>query len=322
MIDPVIFTINLGNFTFSLHWYGVLAVIGILVGEWFAEREMRRRGGDPEHLWEGLVWAIPAGIIGARLWYVLNDIMGGGQYYILNPGRIVRIWEGGLHWYGGMLFAGLAFYIYARSNKVDIRLILDACAPSLLIGQGIARLGNFINQELYGQPTDLPWGIPIDAMHRMPPWNDLVQFPLETTRFHPAFAYEMIWNFLTAGLLLWVAQRYAKKVKPIVTFAGWLIVAGIGRVWLESFRPDQPRLPGTGISYTRIVAAGMALAGILIVLVRYNVIRLPFLRQGPDTYVFAPVASEDSLVPADKPEVAASESDDEDPLAEDESSSD
>lgn len=283
-MDPVIFTIRLGEFAFSLHWYGVLAVAGILVGEWVAERELRRRGGDPDYLWEGLTWAIPAGIIGARLWYVANDIMGGGTYYREAPARILRVWEGGLHWYGGMLFAGLAFYAYARYRRIDIRLILDAVAPSLLIGQGIARLGNYINQELYGPPTSLPWGIPIDPQYRIPPWNDLSRFPAATTRFHPAFAYEMLWNFLCAGLLVWLSRRYEKRLRPLSLFAGWLILAGVGRVWLESFRPDQPVIPGTGISYTRVVAALMALAGTLLALVQYRVIRIPSIRPDSEPY--------------------------------------
>jgi phosphatidylglycerol:prolipoprotein diacylglycerol transferase len=283
-MDPVIFTIRLGGFTFSLHWYGVLAVAGILVGEWVAERQLRRRGGDPDYLWEGLTWAIPAGIVGSRLWYVANDILGGGTYYLDNPGRIVRVWEGGLHWYGGMLFAGLAFYLYARRRDVDFRLIVDAVAPSLLIGQGIARLGNYINQELYGPPTDLPWGIRIDAQHRMAPWNDLSRFPVSTTRFHPAFAYQMVWNFACAGLLLWISRRYEKRVRPLSLFAGWLLLAGVGRVWLESYRPDQPVIPGTGLSYTRIVAALMAIVGALILLILYGILHIPFVHLGPEQY--------------------------------------
>jgi phosphatidylglycerol:prolipoprotein diacylglycerol transferase len=290
MIDPVIFTINLGKFQFSLHWYGVLVMISVLVGEWIAERLIRRRGENPEHLWEGLIWAIPAGVVGARLWYVINDILGGGTWYASNPVRILQIWEGGLHFYGAVLAGGLAFYLYARRNKVDMRLILDVVGPSLLIGQGIARFGNYINQELYGPPTDLPWGIRIPAQQRMPPWHDLVAFPEETTRFHPTFAYEMLWNFLSAGLLLWLSRRFEKKVKPGSVFAGWLVLAGIGRVWIEAFRPDQPRLPGTDLSYSRIVAGVMALVGVVILLVKYEVIRVPFLSPGPATYAISPAA--------------------------------
>ena len=91
MIDPVLFTINLGNFQFSIYWYGVIVVISILIGQWIASIETRRRGENPDHLWDGLVWAIPAGMIGARLWYVVNDIAGGGRAYIDEPLRILRL---------------------------------------------------------------------------------------------------------------------------------------------------------------------------------------------------------------------------------------
>jgi phosphatidylglycerol:prolipoprotein diacylglycerol transferase len=310
MIDPVIFTINFGNFQFSLHWYGVLVMISVLVGEWIAERQMRRQGESPEHLWEGLIWAIPTAVVGARLWYVINDILGGGTWYTSAPVRILHIWEGGLHFYGAVLAGALAFYIYARRNKVDILLILDVVAPSLLIGQGIARFGNYINQELYGPPTDLPWGIPIAPPQRTPPWHDLVAFP-ESTRFHPTFAYEMLWNFLSAGLLLWLSRRFEKKVKPGAVFAGWLVLAGVGRVWIEAFRPDQPRVPGTDLSYSRIVAVVMALVGTVILLVKYEVIRLSFLSPGPATYAISPAASKPAPAKAEGKEQAQTGSADE-----------
>jgi phosphatidylglycerol:prolipoprotein diacylglycerol transferase len=249
MIDPVIFTIRIGNFQLDLRWYGLLIVTGVVVGAWIAAREVRRRGENPEYVWEGLVWALVAGLVGARLWYVVNDILGGRTRYLDDPLSIIRITEGGLHFYGAILFGLVAVIIFARRHQLDMWLLLDSVAPSLLIGQAIARPANFINQELYGPPTDLPWGIPISADHRLPPWHDLSLYPEETTRFHPAFAYEMIWNLLAAGLLLWISHRFQDKLKPGALFAGWMILAGVGRFIIEWFRPDQPRVPGTDISY-------------------------------------------------------------------------
>ena len=167
----------------------------------------------------------------------------------------------------------MAFVIYAIRGKIDPWLMLDLAAAYLLVGQAIARPVNFINQELYGPPTLLPWGIPIDAQHRMAPWNDLTAFPLETTRFHPTFAYEMIWNLAAAGLLVWVSRRFEDKLKPGMLFFGWLVLAGIGRAIIETFRPDQPVIPGTGLSYSRLVSLLMALTGVLLILWRYSVIR-------------------------------------------------
>ena len=117
----------------------------------------------------------------------------------------------------------------------------------------------------------------------MPPWNDLSQFP-ESIRFHPTFAYEMIWNVLAAGLLLWLDRRFGKRLKPGTLFAGWLVLAGIGRFLIEFFRPDQPRIPGTDISYSRVVALLMAVMGGLWLLVRYQVIQIKFLDFGPEHY--------------------------------------
>jgi phosphatidylglycerol:prolipoprotein diacylglycerol transferase len=285
MIDPIIFTIPGTNI--SVHWYGLLMAVGVFAAGWVTALGVRRRGADPNHVWDGLIWAIPAGIIGARLWYVANTTLGGSRYYLENPGRIFLIPEGGLHFYGAVLLGGVAAFIYFRHHKLDFRLLLDAVAPALLIGQAVVRPANFINQELYGPPTDLPWGIPIEAAHRIPPWNDLSRFPLETTRFHPTFAYEMIWNFLAAGVLIWVARRFSKKLKPGALFAGWLILAGVGRIWIEWFRPDQPRVPGTAISYSRIVAVLMTIAGVIWLLIRYEVFQLPFISSGSSSYDLA-----------------------------------
>jgi len=283
-MDPIIFTINLGNLTLAFRWYGLLVVIGILVGTWIAEREVTRRGGNPDWVWDVLLWVLPAAILGARIWYVLNDIFGGGRSFIDTPARFFRITEGGLHIYGAILFGGVVAYIYARKKKIDLWLLLDAVAPSLLIGQAVARPANYINQELYGPPTDLPWGIAIDEVHRIPPYNDLAAYPLETTRFHPTFAYEMIWNFLAAGLILWATRRFKDKFKPGAAFAAWLVLAGVGRVIIETFRPDQPRIPGTALSYSRLVAGLMALVGIIWLLVRFDILKISFLPSGPDKY--------------------------------------
>jgi len=286
MIDPIAFTIPVINL--PVRWYAILMVFGIYLAAWLSALEVRRSGEDPEHVWGALIWAMPAGIVGARLWYVANDILGGGTAYVRNPLRILNTLEGGLHFYGAVLFGAAAVYLYVRKRQLDLRLFLDAVAPTLLIAQAVVRPANFINQELYGQPTNLPWGIRISATHRLWPWNDIAAFPEATTRFHPTFAYEMVWNFAAAALLLLLARRYPKKLRPGSIFAGWLVLEGVGRVIIESFRPDQPLLPGTPISYTRIVATLMALAGAFYLLFRYELVRLPFVRLGPREYSVSP----------------------------------
>lgn len=297
MIDPILFTIP--GTSMSIHWYGVLMATGVFAAGWVTANGVRRRGENPDYVWDGLIWAIPAGIVGARLWYCANVTLGGSNYYLENLVRVIRVWEGGLHFYGAVLFGGVAAYLYFRLHHLDFLLLLDAVAPALLIGQAVVRPANFINQELYGPPTDLPWGIRIEAAHRIPPWTDLTRFPVDTTRFHPTFAYEMIWNFLAAALLLWAVRRMAKRLKPGALFAGWLVLEGVGRVWLEWFRPDQPRLPGTALSYSRIVAMVMTVVGAVWLLVRYEVVRLPFLPSGPSRYAVASLDGEEAGLQAE-----------------------
>ena len=285
MIDPVIFTIRLFGWEFPLRWYGVIVMIGVVVGAWIVERELKRRGENSDRIWDALIWVLPAGIIGARVWYVLNASLGGNFSYFENPATILRVWEGGLHIFGGFLFGTTALLVYLRLNNLDPWLFLDAAGPAALIGQGIGRIANFINQELYGPPTTLPWGIPISAEHRLAQYQDLNLFPVETTRFHPTFAYELLWNFATAGLLLWLSRRYDKQLKPGTIFAGWLLAAGVGRTWLELFfRPDQPKIPSLGISYSAIFAALMAILGAILLMARYKAINLKVTENWEEEY--------------------------------------
>ncbi len=286
MIDPVIFSIEIGSITLTLRWYGVLVMLGVIVAGLIAEREVKRRGENADHIWNALVWVLPIGIVGARLWYVANTTLGGNSYYMENPVQILNIPQGGLHFFGGLLFGAVALLVFLRRNNLDVWLFLDSIAPVTLIGQAVARPANFINQELYGQPTTLPWGIPISAEHRIAPYSDLSLYPEETTRFHPTFAYEMIWNFAAAGLLLWAVRRNPEKFKPGAVFGWWLVLAGVGRVLIEFFRPDQPLVPGTGITYSALVSALMAVAGVFVLLSRYGIVRRPSIRW-PEKYKIA-----------------------------------
>lgn len=286
-MDPVLLSFELFGRVIELRWYGLLVALGVAAAAWLAEREVKRRGENPEHVWNALLWLLPIGIVGARLWYVTNATLGGNLYYIENPGKIIAVWEGGLHFFGGLLFGVIALFFYARHYKLDLWLFLDAIAPVTMIGQAVARPANFINQELYGPPTTLPWGISIDNFHRIGEFRDLVKYPLETTRFHPVFAYEMIWNFLFAGLLLWAAQRWPEKFKPGSVLAWWLVLAGSGRALIEFLRPDQPKIPGTFISYSQLVSVLMGLAGLILLMARNNTISIPGLKF-PEFYTIAP----------------------------------
>src|SRR5262249_19852668 len=148
-------------------WYGVLVMIGTVVGAYIVNREVKRRGGDGDRVWDMMVWLVPAGVIGGRLWVVVNATLGGNDYYIREPLQIFNIPQGAVLIFGGLLLGRLPLFYYAHRNKMDPWIYLDAIGPAALIGQALARPANFINQELYGPPTTLPWGIPIDAVHRL-----------------------------------------------------------------------------------------------------------------------------------------------------------
>ncbi len=297
MINPIIFEFNLLGLPVVLRWYGVLVMLGAIVGAWWAERELRHRGENGEVIWDAMIWVLPAGIIGARLWYVVNNILSGSTYYIDNPfiqinffawkipfPTVLAVWEGGLHFFGGLLFGVIALYFFLQKNGYDTWLFLDALAPATLLGQAIARPANFINQELYGQPTDLPWGIQILAEHRLPQYSNLSLFPVDATRFHPTFAYEMILNILIVLFLWWLSRRYEEEMKPGALFSAWLMLAGLSRTFIEFFRPDQPRIGDTFISYTMLVAFLMAIAGLVMLLARYGKLQLAWAENWEEEY--------------------------------------
>ena len=291
-MDPIIFTIQIGTYSFSLYWYGVLVMLGVVAAALLAANEFKKRDQDPDYVWDSLLWVLPAGVVGSRLWYVVNATLGGDMRYIQNPLSILNTKQGGLHYFGALLFGAIAFLIYARKNHLDFWLAMDSFAPGLLLGQAIARPANFINQELYGQPTTLPWGIKIDPPFRIPPYNNLKLFPEDTTRFHPTFAYEMLWNFFAVAILLYMARKYKEKLRPGTVFGAWLILAGVGRNIIEFFRPDQPTFPGTAFSYSRLVAILMILGGALLILIQYEILKVKFIPATAPEYKLAPSLEE------------------------------
>lgn len=284
MINPVLFSFKLFNLQVQLTWYGLIVMTGVLVGAWFAEREVRRRGENGDVLVDAMVWSVVIGIIGARLWYVANATLGGNHSYIDDPMSIIRPPIAGLHFFGGLLFGAAALIIFLRQRGYDVWLFMDAIAPVTLLGQAIGRWGNFINQELYGPPTKLPWGISIPAEHRLSQYADLTQYPVATTRFHPTFAYEMILNILAFLFLLWYSRRYEEEIKPGTMFSLWLIFAGFIRTFIEFFRPDQPNIGNTFITYTMVVSFLMGVTGVILLLARFGKIKPAWAEGWEDEY--------------------------------------
>jgi phosphatidylglycerol:prolipoprotein diacylglycerol transferase len=147
---------------------------------------------------------------------------------------------------------------------------LDSIAAIFIDWASDSPAGQFHQSRTLWSAYNAAVGHSDDAAHRLPQWSDLTQYPLETTRFHPTFAYEMVWNFAAAGLLIWLPRRFEKKLQPGTIFFGWLMLAGIGRAIIETWRPDQPVIAGLGISISRLVALMMALLGVVLMLWRYK----------------------------------------------------
>lgn len=252
-VDPILIQIG----PFALRWYGIILVTGIIVATWIASRYVQRRGYDGEAMWDMLIWVLIPALIGARLYYVFIQSARGPEglgRFLENPWSILQIWTGGIHIYGAFIFGGIAVWLYTRVRKLPLLVYLDAIALGALLGQAIGRIANFINQELYGPPTTLPWGLRIDPEHRIQPYHDLGRFP-ESTRFHPLFLYESLWNLLGFGLLFWISRRFEQRLRPGDIFLMYLIWYPLGRFFIEFIRTDSWFFPGTPFNVVHILSA-------------------------------------------------------------------
>ena len=224
-------------------------MLGALAAAWLAEREARRRGENGELVWDGLIWVLIGGIIGARIWHILTpppsmEAQGITTYfYLTHPLDALAIWNGGLGIPGAVIGGFLALYWFSRRHHLNFALWADIATPGLALGQAIGRWGNFVNQELYGAPTNLPWAIYIDPQHRLPGYQDVAYY-------HPTFLYESLWNLLNMGMLLWLARRYPKRLKNGDLFLIYLVVYPVGRFFLEFLRLDSSQVAGINANQT------------------------------------------------------------------------
>jgi len=245
----------------AVYWYGIIIVSGVLLGTYIASAEARRRGEDTEHIWNAIILVLILAIIGARLYHVFSSPADGygWAYYRENPIEIFNLRNGGLGIFGAFVGGGLGLLIYAYRYKLSVLRWLDIAAPGLLSGQIVGRWGNFLNQELYGPPTTLPWGISIDQYHRMTPYNDLTKYPL-TTRFHPVFLYESLWNLIGLVLMLFLGRRFKDWFKDGDMLALYMVWYPLGRLWVEALRPDAWKIGG--IATAQIVSLVLLVAGV------------------------------------------------------------
>ncbi|MBN1261809.1 MAG: prolipoprotein diacylglyceryl transferase [Anaerolineae bacterium] len=230
-VDPIL--LNIGPL--AIHWYGLTAVAGIMLGGMIAAYLAKRQGHDPEIVWEMLTVAMLAGIIGARIEYVVTPPH--WNYFRANPLQILFIWQGGLRIYGAVIAGALSIAVYARVKQLRPLMLLDFGAPGMAFGHAIGRWGNFINQELYGPPTTLPWGLDIPPQKRVGEFADLTAYPA-STRFHPAFLYESLANLILFLVLLWASHRLSDRLKAGDILIGYIIGYSIIRYSMDFLRTD------------------------------------------------------------------------------------
>jgi len=272
--NPILFEFG----PFAIRWYGLLIVLGALAAAYIGTIEARRKREDPEHVWNLLIWALILGIIGARIYHVLSTPSGASRgfsyYFFEHPftdltifGAVVpfpsalMIWEGGIGIFGGLVGGTLAVIIYTNRHKLNVWRWLDILAPGMLLAQAIGRWGNYFNQELYGPPTDLPWGILITNVNqRIPPFNDLTAYPLTAT-FHPVFLYESMWNLLGFVLMMWVARKFADRLLDGDLVSFYLVWYPAGRMLVETLRPDAWTM--SGIPTAQIVSIILIIIGVV-----------------------------------------------------------
>ncbi len=251
------------NLSFHVYFYGIMIMLGVVAAALLARAKAKRRGLNPEIIWDMLFWLVIAGIIGARIWHVLTpppSMIAQGittQYYLTHPLAMLDVRNGGLGIPGAVLGGLLALWIYTRRKKLSLTAWLDVISPGLALAQAIGRWGNFFNQELYGAPTNLPWKLYIDPAHRLPGFQDI-------SYYHPLFLYEMLWNLGNMAVLLWLSHRFSNRLKAGDIFLGYLVIYPVGRFLLDFLRLDASRLAGINANQTLSAIVAVAATGMLI----------------------------------------------------------
>jgi phosphatidylglycerol---prolipoprotein diacylglyceryl transferase len=263
--SPVIFEAG----PFALRWYGLCIALSIVVATWLTGRELSRKDYDPALALDALFLVVPLGFIGARIYHVVTDY----DLYAEDPiPGVFAVWNGGLGIYGAVAGGFLGLILFGWYRGVSPLIIADAAAPGLILAQAIGRWGNYFNQELFGRPSDLPWAI------RISPENRPVQFA-DTEAFHPTFLYESIWNLLICFVLLWVARRFAERLRDGDLVLLYVSLYSVGRFFVETLRVDPAFLIGGSIRGNLFVSSVLALGCAMILLLRHS--RPP--RKQPET---------------------------------------
>ena len=240
---------------FTIAYYGIMITTGVIAATFLSYQEAKRRGLDPEHVLKLVLVVLPLGIIGARLYHVI-DLW---PYYSQHPALIFG--GAGLGIFGALIGGVIGLLIYTRWQKLSTIQWLDIVAPGIILAQAIGRWGNFFNQELYGYPTDLPWGIYIDPIHRASGYENF-------TRFHPLFFYEFIWNLLGCIFLLVIGRRLPKRLLNGDIFCLYAIWYSIGRFYLEGLKIGV--WTAGGVPMARWITGTALIISTVVIVYRHN----------------------------------------------------
>ncbi len=216
--------------------YALSIILGIVVAIWIGERRWIARGGRAGEISDLAIWGVPFGLVGGRLYHVITDwqlYFGEGR----DPVAALYVWRGGLGIWGAIALGSVGVMIGARRHHIKLLPMLDAIAPGVLVAQALGRWGNWFNQELYGRPTDLPWGLEIDPAHRPDAYPDVATY-------HPTFLYECLWNLGAFGLLVWLDARLRLGFGRVAAL--YVMFYTLGRGWIENLRIDDVQLIDVG----------------------------------------------------------------------------
>ncbi|HNT73731.1 MAG TPA: prolipoprotein diacylglyceryl transferase [Anaerolineae bacterium] len=269
-VNPILF--HIGD-KLSIHWYGLLIVIGIILGANVGAYLAKRAGKDPEIIWDMLLLVVFLAIIGSRIYHIFSQPAGGAMgwnYYKEHPIEMLYIWQGGLGIYGAIIGGAIGVIIFCAYRHLRPLEWLDYAAPGMAIGQAIGRWGNYVNRELYGPPTTLPWGLQIPFPYRIVPYNDMMQYP-ESTLFHPTFLYESLGALIVCLILIGVADKYRGRLREGDLLIGYLIGYSVVRFLTEFLRPDAWMMGP--IAAAQVFALGFIVAGAIFLVARHRFAR-------------------------------------------------